>query len=60
MHALSIFFLPGVNRNSSYRFPKAPNGVLLTAGSVAQSPGVSCLTTLLSVVFSGWLVTWVK
>lgn len=51
MHCLS--FLPGVNRNSSCPFSKAPNGVLLTTGSVAQSPGKPCprLTLSLSVVF---------
>jgi len=55
MHCLS--FLPGVNRNSSCRFPKAPNGVLLTTGSVAQSPGEPCPRLTLSLVSCfGWLV----
>jgi hypothetical protein len=48
MHCLSL--LPGVNRNSSCPFPKAPNGVLLTTGSVAQSPVKPCPRLTLSLV----------
>ena len=50
-HCLS--FRPGVTGTPLAPPEQAPNGVLLTTGSVAQSPGVPCprLTPKLSVVF---------
>ena len=50
-HCLS--FRPGVTGTPLAPPDQAPNGVLLTTGSVAQSPGVPCprLTPKLSVVF---------